>query len=86
MEVVFVYPTYYGMSNTPALKLQTDCEDGYTWFGVEEAIENYLAEKRLDIKNVMWQVWIEEQSKYETIEAVDINDWTEKFNDLGIWI
>lgn len=80
---LFVYPKI--TNNRKGFLIQKEAEDGKIWFGVDDAIKNYLEETGLNIKDVKWLVWSEKESTYLIIEAVTIKDWLYQFEKYIDW-
>lgn len=79
----FVYAKLYWGSKK-GLQIQHECEDGRIWFGIEEAIQNYLEETGLKIENVEWLVWSEANNEYISIKANDVADWKVQFEQIEV--
>ena len=79
----FVYPKIlYG--NRKCLQIQRETEDGQIWFGIEDAIKNYLEEYNLKIENIEWLIWSENQNDYISINAKNIDNWLNQFEQIRI--
>lgn len=79
----FVYPKIlYG--NRKCLQIQRETEDGQIWFGIEDAIKNYLEEYNLKIENIEWLIWSENQNDYISINAKNIDTWLNQFEQIQI--
>ena len=83
MTTRFVYPKYSSWKRETLL-IAAECEDGYTWFGVRDAIKNYLDEYDLEISQVEWKIWIEQKQDYVSIVASSLDEWETEFNKLNI--
>lgn len=83
----FVYPTIHKYSKRKCLQIQRECEDGQLWFGIEDAIKNYIEEYGLKIEDIEWFVDPNPDnihSEYSIIIAKDLNEWIRKFEQLDI--
>jgi len=83
MAIRYVYTKIYWGSRK-GLQIQRECEDGRIWFGIEDAIKNYLEENGLQIENVKWSVWSEAKNTYVDIVATDIADWKKQFEQIEV--
>ncbi|MBQ8234061.1 MAG: hypothetical protein IJZ36_00575 [Bacilli bacterium] len=83
MNKRFVYPKIlYG--HRKCLQIQRETEDGQIWFGIEDAIKNYLEEYNLKIENIEWLIWSEIQNEYISIKAKNLNNWIVQFEQLDV--
>ena len=87
----FVYPRvdmFYknrGMKEAVQLAITSTSDDGKSWFGIREAIENYCEEYGCDIAKVRWMIQVKpDDHDYTEIIAKDLDDWERKFNDLNV--
>jgi hypothetical protein len=79
----FVYPKIlYG--NRKCLQIQRETEDGQVWFGIEDAIKNYIEEYSLKIENIEWLIWSENQNDYISIKAQNLYNWIVQFEQLDV--
>lgn len=81
MTTRFVYPTYDNVFGN-CLRINRADEDGSIWFGVKDAITNYLKENGLDIKNIEWQVKIYDDYDHDYVKIVadSVDDWMNKYD------
>ena len=80
----FIYPIInYGHKE---LQICSECDDGYAWFGIKEAIENYCKENGLEISNVNWRIEVNPNHlvDYVTIHAKNLEDWMKQFEELNV--
>lgn len=79
----FVYTKLFG-GIKKSLQIQSECEDGRLWFGIKNAIINYLNETGLKIENVEWYVWSKVKDNYVIIKATDVADWLKQFEQIDV--
>lgn len=79
-KTLFVYPTI-DFRGEPALQIQTECEDGKIWFGIDTAIEAYCDERCIsDIECILFQVKFTDDinDDYVTFKAKSGKDFASK--------
>ena len=88
----FIYPRvdmFYKnrgmMKNAIQLAITSETDDGKSWFGTREAIENYCEEYGIEINNVEWLVKLDpNKDDFAKINAKDFDDWERQYNSLKI--
>lgn len=86
----FVYPVIDGFfqsrgmtSHAKQLVINKESEDGASWFGIRDAIQNYCEDNGLDISNIDWRIKLYEKDEFVSIIAKDLDDWERQFNDIN---
>ena len=74
----FIYPTTFG--NKPSLRIDSTTEDGRVWFGITEAIQNYIEDNGMELNHVEWCLW--NGKDFDSINASTIEDWEKQYNKL----
>lgn len=73
------------MKEAYQLAISSTSDDGQSWFGIRDAIENYCEEYGCDITNVRWKIQVKpDDYDFAEIIAKDIDDWERQFNDLKV--
>ena len=86
----FVRPVLYDTLRTVnhALQINRETEDGYIYGGFtgspEQAIRDYLSENELDIDEVTWVVYTDQDGNATVVTADSVEEWMTKFNGLNV--
>ena len=85
MKTLFVYPTIQKLLNKKCLLIENGNEDGRIWFGIQDAIKNYLSDNELDISQIDWKIRVRKNdTDYITIHATTLEDFEKQFYDLNV--
>ena len=86
-EMRFIYPYYNSFLGKECLRITTTTSDGHVWFGVGEAIRNYLDENGLQIQQVEWKIQPTvdiTKAEYIPIRVKSIDDFEKQFYSLNV--
>lgn len=84
MIIRFVYPVIY--HGVESLQIQREDEDGYIYYGVKDAIDNYCEQNGMDLSKVTWKVCADpiHFKGFTDIKAKNSDDWLAQFESFPV--